>query len=210
MKKHIYFPLLLSLLLVSCGSSSSHPLVGNKFNLSSQSAVAAYDTGYDETSYFALIGGVNANYATLDSFDRVIRSSFTDGFLKISDTLVDDGYLSYVTTDEKSIFTYMVPSDDKGIEMEKGAPTNESHSKYIVTASNDEKSFNLIFSKFEKVTNGYDGVFISIYYPDSTDTSKATLAAFAYTFTLAQLNFESKKYLSPHLINGWFSFFKLL
>ena len=186
MRKHALLPLVLSLILVSCGTSgSSHPLVGHTFNLSSNAPTATYQTGYDEASHFALIGGVNKDYSSFKAFDTTIRSFFSEGFIKISDTFYNNGYLSYGTSSELTILATLVPSDGKGIDSEKLNPVAESHSHYILSGINDAKEFEFIFASFEKVNSAYSATFTSVYYPDYKDKTKNNTATFAYSFTLA-------------------------
>src|SRR5574344_455372 len=96
--KKVLLPLVMSLMLCSCGGSSSHPLVGNKYTLSSTVAIASYDSGLNEKSFFEYIDSCDSDYGTFAKLDALYRGAFVNGYFEISDSVYEQNYICYASS----------------------------------------------------------------------------------------------------------------
>ena len=187
MKNKFLIPFaLFGIILTSCGDSS-HPLVGNKFTLTSDAPVETYSEGYTQDTYFALLGGINEQLSTFDKVNTIIKDYFTDGFIKISDTLYESGYIAYTTSSETTIAAIMVPNDNKGIDSESlNIMTSEGHPVYLTSAiggtTTKSLSCSVYTDTFKKNGDKYEAT-IDSYYRVNDDEATQITASFVYTFT---------------------------
>ena len=179
---------LMGFMLAGCGDSA-HPLVGGKFTyVKNQTPTETYQDGYTRESYFKLLNGVNTAYGSLEKVNTAVVNFFTEGFLTISDTFYESGYMAYSTADEITLRSIMVPNDSKGIDSEN---MKFMHSEGIASilgsgssssTGSKKTSFEIIADTFKKNGDKYEAAFISYYSPDSTQDTKIT-ATLTYTFT---------------------------
>lgn len=191
MKKIILVPVLAALVLASCGGAS-HPLVGNKFAFTTKSPVNTYAAGYDETSYFALIGHVNSNLNTFAKLDAHFRSSLPNDFLEISSDAYNGGYFTYAAADHVTIYATVYPLDNKGIDTAKVSVSDTSKAPHIVASGASKVGsinieFEVDFSTFEKVDDTHSNATLtSTYYPNADDKTNSIVATFVYEFQVSK------------------------
>lgn len=176
---------LFGVMLASCGESG-HPLVGETFKLSQDAATETYQGGYDQKSYFALLGSVNNEVSSFVKLDSKIKS-FLGSFIKITDTEYNSGYLAFNTEDETSLFAIMVPNDNKGIDSESLNITVSTGEPITVVSAisgvgTESLSFGVVAKTFAKNGDKYEATFVSIYSNSETTDSDVT-ASFVYNFT---------------------------